>query len=415
MRGVCELINQGNHRDALVRLWVLATRRATPDDDLPLNVWERPPHSKAARSERTKALRASLQEGKDIDEAALGGEPLALVGALDAWLGRDVATAPYVERDYAVDGARYFLIPVPLTRPHAVGPARQANNPQSWFRHHRVVPASIGTRLRVNAIPSRDVTDLRLREIKAKNSLRILLLHFDDDAVLVPPPTGRFFATGLSDEAARLDGIARAVERAAADEADLVVLPELSVTPGQRELLKAMLARAGGHQPCLVVAGSFHEERNGRRVNVSELLGGDGRRVLTHEKLRPFGLADGLAEDIHAADTLTLLVTPLGTFALAICKDFCDELGPIDFAILPVDWWLVPSMGDQATIDAHLDRARTVWRVLNRAASVVANQETAGGPKRPGFVFFETQRDGAVGGTLFEVVVEPAQVGRGHH
>ena len=413
MREVIILIERGDHHEALVRLWVLGTTRRHPDDDLPLNAWERSTQrdraSRRASEIRVDEIRATFNDGRSVDQATAEADPLALVVALDAFLGLDTAPRAFAAEPYRVGEQDYWLVPLNPSRAGSASSARQTGNPQSWFRHHRVLPATLPTGLRVEPQPSRDVTDTRLREIKHAGRMRTFLGHFDDGATLVPPPADRFFATGLSDENARAASVGRALVRSVEEEADVIVLPELTVTPAQREVVKDQLRQTQrtGRGPALVVPGSFHEERDGRKVNVAELLGSDGRRLLVHEKLRPFGGANELAGDIHAASILRLLVTPIGSIALAICKDYCDDVGPIrDWDALAVDWWLVPSMGERSTIDAHARRAEMLWQVVNRGVTLLANQESGvvGGTESvPGFVFDGARRDIEAGGSFVDV------------
>lgn len=412
MREVVRLLNAGHQHEALVRLWVIATRRKEPDDDLPLNSWERTTR-RTRRSALSEKLGAALDDGRDVEPAIVDTEPLALVVALDTFLGLHTPPKGFAAEPYRVDDRAYWLVPLNLGRALAAGIARQAGNSQSWFRHHRVVPAVLPSGVHVEAQPSRDVTDARLREVRRTGHVRAYLGHFEDGATLEPPPAGRFFATGLSDEPARIRNIDRSFARAADERADLVIFPELTVTPAQREATKERL-RTSEHPPALLVPGSFHEEWNGRKVNTSHILGVDGRTLVVHEKLRSFGEADGTAEDIHAANTVHVLVTPIGCIALAICKDYCDDPGPIrDWDALAVDWWLVPSMGAQSTIDAHERRARSLWTVINRAVTLLANQEPAIPPRSvasPGFAFHGTTRevrsDVTVGGGLVVVAID---------
>ena len=80
---------------------------------------------------------------------------------------------------------------------------------------------------------------------------------------------------------------------------------------------------------------------------------------------------------------LILLVTPIGTVGVAICKDYFD--GTADGLIraawdrLAPDWMLVPSMGHGDTRAAHDRRAKENWE-LRRTRTLVANQE----PRMPG-------------------------------
>lgn len=148
---------------------------------------------------------------------------------------------------------------------------------------------------------------------------------------------------------------------------------------------------------------------DGNCYNAAALLGPDGRATLQHRKLRLFGDADGVgvkaAEDVAQGNHVELLVTPVGTFAVAICKDFFhpDERGAGIWSLLGADWMLVPSFGDEATSRNHAHQAATFWTV-NRIVSVVATQESAGAAL-PGFLQHDARLDYPSGGGLHETTI----------
>ena len=144
MREVITLIERGHHHEALVRLWVLATTRRNPDDDSPLNAWERSTQrdraSRRASEIRVDEIRATFNDGRSVDQATAEADPLALVVALDAFLGLDTAPRGFAAEPYRVGERDYWLVPLNLSRAGTASSARQTGNPQSWFHYHRVNP-----------------------------------------------------------------------------------------------------------------------------------------------------------------------------------------------------------------------------------------------------------------------------------
>lgn len=86
MERVLELIREQDLRDALVRLWVLASRHN--GDDRVLNAWER--NKDESRYQRlAKQFRKLLRQGKPIGPIHAEQEPLALITALDGFLAEE--------------------------------------------------------------------------------------------------------------------------------------------------------------------------------------------------------------------------------------------------------------------------------------------------------------------------------------
>ncbi len=405
MEQVLAHIAAGNLHEALVRLWVVAGRRR-PDGDLVRNAWERQTQPKRCDL-YVRQFRELVSAGSTVGPVRAGEEPLALVLALDAVLAEERAPRRQRSVPVDVDGEEYWLVRTPLGRLQAPA-ARQANNPASWFRHHHVIPATLhafGTTVGVSVRALDRSTHRRFEALRKGISVRVYLAHFVDGVRLETQSNAaaKFFATGQSDESRRTQSVREHLEIAAHEQADFVVFPELTVTASQREEIRSwfrLTLEADGTAPILIVAGSFHERIGARQVNRAYMLG-PHRDLLTHTKLRPFGLAGAEAEDITTGDQIDLLATPIGIVAMPICKDFNDVAG-IDWVPMGPDWCLVPSMGDGTNVSAHRAQAERLWKVLFRTVSLVGNQEYSG-PAVPGFGQSDRYQPASAGGELLVI------------
>jgi len=169
-----------------------------------------------------------------------------------------------------------------------------------------------------------------------------------------------------------VDWTARArgsLEQAAAAGAEIVLFPELCLTPsGQAELaqyIPQVVRRFG--RPTLVVAGSAHTPCGSDDYhNRSLVYDASGNEVLQHNKLfryemspreqGRYGLSDALGEVPREEDITTLprtfevLETAVGRIAVLICEDLSifNSFGPIAND-LEIDWLLVPIMDGAQT------------------------------------------------------------------
>jgi hypothetical protein len=169
-----------------------------------------------------------------------------------------------------------------------------------------------------------------------------------------------------------------------------VVWPELSVPPDLRDRIAGLLRKRAlsldpRPAPQVVVAGSWHEESSGGSVNVATVLNGYGARLLTYEKSLPF-YSGRITEDIRPGVTIPILVTDDQVIAFGICRDFCDLSFDLPYPELDVDLVLVPSMGEETTMDGHLTTAnRSEKRYGTR--TFVVQQDTPQGSKSSNFGF----------------------------
>ena len=389
LRDVLKAVADGNLGNALTRLWVLAEGCEDGSQRLSrwLNDWNHNAHEGRVRA--YVAALASYQ-GQLPDDAA--EHPLALIEALDASHAERRSLAVVAEGaapELEIGERRYHLLRRIVDG--AAKPAAEARSPnlEEWFRHFRVVPdrvelggASVEIRLeflgRIARTPPPVDAGLRLR-----------ISHFTDPTVLaldVHEGNLSFLVTGANPAEIREQSLKAEVQTVRDAAAHLWLAPELTISIGLRSQVERWLATDPAADLLLCVPGSCHEDDGGGRVNRAIVLNGSGQRKARQDKCSQFcfpAQVGELHEGIAAARRLILLVTPIGTVGVAICKDYFD--GTADGLIraawdrLAPDWMLVPSMGHGDTRAAHDRRAKENWE-LRRTRTLVANQE----PRMPG-------------------------------
>lgn len=275
------------------------------------------------------------------------------------------------------DRARYV---VPLGRERRAHTSRQGGVLYTHLRNHALAPTQV-------SVPARPATvRVRLKTIEtgfdpplARAEVGVATTAFEDGAEF---EWSGERAASLRNGDERAMKLWSAVQAAARDGFDLLVAPELTVTPAARQWIVRQLRWPPGEVPAdasanrlpLAVPGSFHEHTSGRFVHRAVLLDGAGNTLIEHHKLVPFGAFDEFMEDIEPGDSITVVVTPIGTIAIAICKDFCDDhLGPIWDQVQP-EWLLVPAYG--RGMKAHQAAAKRVHRMLG-TVTVLAHQGDA--------------------------------------
>lgn len=385
MNETATLLSQRQYRHALVRLCVLAK------DVSVLTKWENLATNSSRLSPTKQVFSDGLNTEADLALAALESQPLALLQALDEFVAAASALSQPSLRDaltpesaFEVNGQTYWLLPLMLGNRRATSASRQPGHLEAWLHHHSVIPCNAGGIEVAIQVAQGALDDAlhRLWDASPNPEFKVWIAHFNDGADVVGTPsdgTALWRASHVAPANIREQSVIQTLQAAQAAGVHAVVFPEFTLDPPLRTALIRHLRRNPGASPLLVQSGSFHEavEPGGPFYNLAHLLDSNGVELIQHRKLVRFGtVTDGgvAAEDIQVGKALQVLATPIGAFAVLICKDFID----IDIRIrgllqqVPVEWVLVPSFGDEKTIRAHQIRAKELAQIATGAHVVVA-------------------------------------------
>jgi len=176
-----------------------------------------------------------------------------------------------------------------------------------------------------------------------------------------------------------------------ADSVDILVLPELTVSPSVLDRLRK-LRKAHHHDcPALIVAGSYHitcSDTHHRR-NRCVVLDALGKDVLVHDKHQRFAITpneaahmppevvdalgideQGGIEHIVPSRRLALLDTPLGRVSVPICLDYIGATLRHAWEVTGTNVFFVPTMSPR--FSRFPQRARE-WGDVSSAASFIVN------------------------------------------
>ncbi len=391
MQRVTQLLETHDHKQALVRLWVLGSNGQL------LNHWEQARGTEKALADERLQFLADLQSQVALSLDRIAAAPLALIRALDDFVAH--TSSPYNTASRlgsetltrVEDGKGYWLVPVVLQARRAAALNKQVGNLSAWFHRHAVLPAQTAHGLSVKVSVSQSSVAEGLIKLwsEPQPALKVWIGHFNDGADVdwTRNEFGNWRTQKVAPQAVRNASLVAAVSSAAEAGANIIVFPEFTLDMAQRAVLVRHLCRNPASSLLMVVAGSFHEVVGGQAFNTAPVYSGDvGEVLLTHRKLRIFGDLDHGAEQVSVGDQVHVLVTPVGCMTVLICKDFLDAHPSVESLLteVPVDWVLVPSFGDEKTIRAHKDRAKALAIVKTGTHTLVAQtQNTAMKPVQP--------------------------------
>ncbi len=258
--------------------------------------------------------------------------------------------------------------------------------PDRHLSHHTFVLQSSAELSILPARPRIEEPDLVMKSAfdALDSSFRIALCPIlcpSNPLFEIPGPDHRFFsacaARPMTDPQCLRDHLEHTIQAAARERIHVIVFPELTIDPETRKWLEGRLAKLEGRWPYGVVAGSFHEQGVGGRVNRSRMIYGR-RGLMSHDKRGEFSIPptllkkspqvfeNGVAlakkipelpphifESIVPGRVLEVLETTLGRFVLFICKDAICEKRPELAQWIPQlrpDFLLLPSM-TQETVE----------------------------------------------------------------
>lgn len=167
--------------------------------------------------------------------------------------------------------------------------------------------------------------------------------------------------------------------------AAVIVLPELHV---DAKALRRIAALMAVHEtPCLMVAGSRHDDTGGRKLNIATGLFAGVDEPLVHTKLSravaPYAHGGPVFELIDQPDPLRLRVWQAGPLRVAvlICKDVLEFPLVQHLAHLGVNLLLGPAMSSRT--DAF--RSHADWLMSDaQCVSAIVNGPLAWGGRAPG-------------------------------
>lgn len=388
MKHVIECIAKNDLHESLVRCWRLL------EADFPLLQEQ----ESAARNQRRGT--AYQEQKKRVYKALLANEPLrirnlpheyplAFLEVLDDYLFNrfDYIEGASPMASVLLEGETYFIHRRALQRSIDTAHASKTGHLQSWLRHHWIVPARIsGIKIAFRSAPEYIA---KATQVWLKNGeLKVYVGSFSDGVGphwLDDDPTV-WSTRELMDPVKRWSTVVHALEEALAAGADIVVFPELTISPDLRREIMNWLDDQPDHSFTLILPGSFHETRDGRAFNIAELFNAFGNSVLHHRKLTRFGTGEK-QEGIETGGRIELLDTPIGLIGIPICLDFCEEGEPFSslWGRIGAEWLLVPAFGVASSITAHLRRAKELFR-KHGTVSVIANQHPEGSNEDHGFV-----------------------------
>ena len=178
----------------------------------------------------------------------------------------------------------------------------------------------------------------------------------------------------VKDKAENLARAAKEIQRAAADGAELAILPEMFCCPYSNASFRANAEEAGGliHAAMAeaarkaglwLVAGSMPELADGKIYNTSFVFDSSGHQVAFHRKVHLFdidvqgGQRFFESETLSAGNRATVFDTPFGRLGLCICFDIrFPELARV-MALAGAQAMIVPAAFNMTTGPAHWELA----------------------------------------------------------
>lgn len=181
----------------------------------------------------------------------------------------------------------------------------------------------------------------------------------------------------------------RALETARDEHATILVLPELTVSPGVEQAMREYLANEHSvWKPLLTVYGRTHvcnPQKKRCDLNQGVVLDVHGEVICEHLKTIGFGIfspdnpipvlgrdrPNGVSERIETGTEFTLIETPLGVMVPMICKDLLNTQAEQLIAGSHADTILVPSLSPHTK--AHSEVAKRL-RIQQWISTFVSNR-----------------------------------------
>lgn len=319
---------------------------------------------------RIRSLELALMMGDT------GGHP---VDPNDAW------RVTFEDEDDEDDA---FLVPVPRRRWRTLVPGQNYESFKKRILYaHRLIPVSAdGAEVTFHYADQRRPCDASLRF----GGVLFEALKFSEKTA-----SGTFVIDGVTTQNTAAI-IETGLRRSHDERCFATILPELLVSPTSLEDVVKILSEkpfpslAGALPPAIVIAGTWHETDGTTYTNTAHVLDGDGEKIVTYDKRLAYGGGRTELEGIVPGKRFPIIVTSEGLVALAICLDFCDLQHDGPYAELDVDFLLVPSCGDDKTMDSHIARSYSA-SVRHATTTFVVQQRYPVRPDTVGYVLLRRE------------------------
>lgn len=320
------------------------------------------PRIEASRKQQLTTMSGSLAwslSGCGDDESIaerLGGQ----IRAVDMTLSSHGSRWPFEASEWLDEEEKFYVIPRMDWERH---PANRQVYEKRGILKHRIVPTEING-YRVEVIANHTIA--LCAKANKKRSMGACLFPGLEAKPRFSQDEGQrcFIVESVSCDSADTM-IDQQIEGALSEGCFVVVWPELAVPPALRRKIQESLrgaekVRDKRPPPEVVVAGTWHEPLGGHYVNRAYIYDGYGVARTTYDKFDPYSDDCWGKENISAGESLRLLATEDALIGFAICLDFCDLASSNPFTRLDIDLMLVPSMGNDSTIEGHLSTAKAV-------------------------------------------------------
>lgn len=296
----------------------------------------------------------ALREKEELPDVPIA----AALAALDQFLGQSERPVEIRRSVRVPDGSLYHVVPRPNGW-HSPYGEEKCDFREYWARRFHCIPA-VQNGIAVRLAQQDPTSPLAFPFVAVAGGFEDGIKPDWHDREAHAP----WRATELTNAEGRWKSVRGYLERARADQASVLVLPELTVDAAVLHETKKWLDSERPTHLALVAAGSFHKTCDGDYFNVAWLLDGQGRQLLEQRKLLPMRRKPGEDEGVLAGRELWLLATNLGLVAIGICLDFCVVPGTAVGALWPAigpALVLVPSMAEESANVKHIQRAKDLY------------------------------------------------------
>jgi hypothetical protein len=314
-----------------------------------------------------------------------------LVRTFDADLAQFYFERP--QRSEPVPGYPCWVIPCP--RDHRAQNGKPAE--RRALKEHAIIPVKVGAwevelilHPRLVAYSQPHFPKSWLHGAAVFQDLKVMVQELGPDEFLI---------SGVECDEQMEQMLAQHSEALAAG-CNVLIWPELTVPHSLASRLRGYLtqnALAVREKIDLILPGSWHvRDGTGRMRNRAFVYGGRGEALTAYDKRMKYGFGERGAqrfEAIEPGSRIPVIAFEDRLVAIGVCLDFCYDCDNSAYRALDVDLVLVPSMGPQSTVEAHLRHARelqskheTNVMVVQQVPVLVGREAAPGAPRAYSFV-----------------------------